>query len=68
MKLSDLNIYAVIVTQEHDMNTVEAGNSLLIRTKDKNEQEVIMREVAMAVAGDVVNLSNGMVLIITANR
>lgn len=68
MYLNELMIYAVIVTQEHDVNSVFAGNSLLIRTKDKREQEVIMREVALAVAGDVVKLSNGMILIITANR
>lgn len=68
IKLENVQIYAIIVTEEHDDHSVNPGNQLLIRTKDKKEQEVIMREVALAVAGDVVNLSNGMIMILTAIR
>lgn len=66
--MPDVQIYAIVVTEEHELNAVFAGNSLLIRTKDKKEQDAIMREIALAVAGDVVRLSNGMVMIVTANR
>ncbi len=64
----DVRIYAVIVTEEHDERMIVPGNQLLIRTKDEAEQTTIMREIALAVAGDVVKLSNGMILIVTALR
>jgi len=66
--VSDLRIYAIVVTEEHDNQSVIPGNQLLIRTKDKTEQDVIVREIALAVTGDVIRLSNGMILNMTGIR
>ncbi|UOF92341.1 hypothetical protein LSG31_09335 [Fodinisporobacter ferrooxydans] len=66
--MSGINIYAIIATEAHDINIVNPGNSVLIRAKNEEEQQVIMREIALAVMGDVVKLSNGMYMIVTAVR
>lgn len=66
--MGDMQIYAVIATMEHDDQMVQAQNSLLIRAKDEEEQQTLMREVALAMSADVVKLSNGLYLIITAIR
>lgn len=66
--MADLNIYAIIGTKEHGEDLINPGNALLLRAKDEEEQNALMREVALAVRGDVVKLSNGLYLIITAAR
>ncbi len=66
--MGDINIYAIIATNEHTNEQVNAGNALLLRAKDEKEQQALMREVALAVRGDVVKLSNGLFLIVTADR
>lgn len=67
-KLDNLKIYALIGTHEHSNENVYPGYSLFLRAEDKMEQEKLMREVALAVRGDVVKLSNGLFLILTADR
>ncbi|MEH6944234.1 capping complex subunit for YIEGIA [Bacillus sp. JJ722] len=64
----DIKIYAIIATQEHNDTMINPGNVLLLRANDKEEQDLLMREVALAVAGDVVKLSNGMYMILTSAR
>lgn len=66
--MADFNIYAIIATQEHDETMISPGNALLLRAKNKEEQDVLMCEVALAVSGDVVRLSNGMYMILTSIR
>jgi hypothetical protein len=66
--VDDLKIFAVIGTEEHTNEQVYPGYSLFLRAKDDKEQDILMREVALAVRGDVVKLSNGLFLILTADR
>lgn len=64
----DLKIYALIGTTDHDPEFIHPGYSLFIRARDSNEQQALMREIALAVSGDVVKLSNGLYMIVTAVR
>lgn len=66
--MDELKIFAIIATDEHSNDRVDPGEAILIRAKDEEEQQVLMREVALAVRGDVVKLSNGLFLILTADR
>ncbi|KYP79940.1 capping complex subunit for YIEGIA [Ferroacidibacillus organovorans] len=61
-------IYALIGTLSHSIEQINPGNAIFIRAKDEQEQEVLMREIALAVVGDVVKLSNGLYLILAAIR
>ena len=61
-------IYAFVGTREHGDDMINPGNSVLIRAKDEQEQEKLMREVALAVAGDVVRLCNGLYMMVTSIR
>lgn len=63
-----IQIYALIGTLSHAIDQINPGNAIFIRAKDEQEQEALMREIALAVVGDVVKLSNGLYLILTAIR
>ncbi|RDI40088.1 capping complex subunit for YIEGIA [Falsibacillus pallidus] len=66
--MNDLKIYAFIGLPKHTEEVIYPGDAVLLLAKDEDEQQVLMRDVALAVRGDVVKLSNGLIMIVTADR
>ncbi|GKU84185.1 MULTISPECIES: hypothetical protein [Niallia] len=66
--MEDIKIFAVIGSSSHTNETINSGNALFIQAKEEKEQQSLVREVALAVRGDTVKLSNGLYLVITADR
>lgn len=61
-----VRIYAFIGTTAHVSGVIDPGSAALILGKDVQEQKELVREVALAVAGDVVKLTNGLYMVLTS--
>ncbi|WP_148709093.1 capping complex subunit for YIEGIA [Falsibacillus albus] len=66
--MNDMKIYAFIGLPHHTEDVIYPGDSVLLRAKDEEQQQALMREVALAIRGDVINLSNGLIMIVTNSR
>lgn len=61
MNSSNYQILAIVTSDDEN---IKNGKATMFLCKDEQEKETIMREVALALKGDVVRLSNGTCLIV----